>query len=294
MTVAGAPPKGGNNGSRIAERSGVQPPLTNKTVPKLNRKSQTPLGLEKIRGPRGQLFFLMKLHNKMQCERQNLDGANEEQEARATGQPCPCRYVRKVCTFNDMPSLRSRIYQADSGQLDDEPGLKDLVMDAYWNYIEHEHLKQKGLQKLQRKRTKKHAGHELGAREFTLTYSPQWCTDEQARILMTQAVDRLMQYCMNEIVEFHAVGEVTKQGCSHIHGYYLLHGGLKITDKQFKRAYKFWNPKKLLGKRGFEGGHHEVVQRESDFKSYIDKCPDAWLRRTFTRDKTNADEDEST
>jgi len=226
----------------------------------------------------------------MHSERQNLDGANENQEAGATGQPCLCRMVRNICTFNDLPNLRSRIYEAESGVHDANPLYKDMIMNAYWNYIEHEHLKHRGLQKTQKKERKRHAGHELGAREFTLTYSPQWCDDHQARALMTIAVDKLLSYCRKELVEFHAVGEVTKQGCSHIHGYYLCDGGRKITDKQFKRAYPFWNPKKKLGKRGFEGGHHELVQRESDFLSYIDKCPDAWLQKTYTRECVNADD----
>ena len=99
----------------------------------------------------------------------------------------------------------------------------------------------------------------LGAREFTLTYSPQWCDDATARELMIRAVERIMKYYRNEICELEVVGEITKSGQSHIHGYYLLDGGRKITDKNFKRAYKFWNPKKKLG-RGHEGGHHEVVK----------------------------------
>jgi len=230
----------------------------------------------------------------MHSERPILDGANENQEAEATGQPCPCRMVRNICTFYDLPNLRSHIHEAESGVHDDNPKYRDMIMAAYWRYIEHEHMKQQGILKQQKKTRKRHAGHELGAREFTLTYSPQWCTDEQARTLMTTAVDKLMIYTKKELVEFYAVGEVTKQGLSHIHGYYLLDKGLKITDKQFKRAYKYWNPKQKLGKRGFAGGHHELVERDSDFLSYIDKCPDAWLHRTYTRDDTNADDIERT
>jgi len=97
-----------------------------------------------------------------------------------------------------------------------------------------------------------------------------------------------MKYYRNEICELEVVGEVTKKGNSHIHGYYLLDGGKKITDKNFNRAYNFWNPKKKLD-RGHEGGHHEVVKGESNFKGYIDKCPDAWYKFSYLREEhTNA------
>lgn len=208
---------------------------------------------------------------------------NKGQEA--TGQ-CWCLYgtSHNRCLFVDRPSLRSRIFEAEIGELDNEPALLSMVMEAYWSYHEHLQAMRAGYVKANVTRPKKHAGHELGAREFTLTYSPQWCNDDEARELMVKAVNRLRKYYDKELVELECVGEVTKLGCSHIHGYYLLDGGLKMTDKNFKRAYKFWNPKKRLGARGHEGGHHEVVHKESDFKGYIDKCPDAWFKYKYNRD----------
>ena len=123
---------------------------------------------------------------------------------------------------------------------------------------------------------KKHAGHELGAREFTLTYSPKWCDDAEARKLFTRAMDRLYKYYEGSILQLRAVGEVGTNGLSHIHCFYKLEGGLKITDKNFKRAWKYWNPSKKLG-WGFEGGHHACVKNEADFLGYIDKDVDtAW------------------
>jgi len=123
-----------------------------------------------------------------------------------------------------------------------------------------------------------HAGHELGAREFTFTYSPKWFNDEEARDLMKKAIAKLIKYYSDEIVQLRAVGEVGSNGLSHVHCFYKLRGGLKISDKNFKRAYKYWNPKKVTSRTGHEGGHHANVRVESDFQGYIDKDVDtAWL-----------------
>jgi len=129
----------------------------------------------------------------------------------------------------------------------------------------------------QRLQNRKHQKYELGAREFTLTYSPNWFTDEEARTKMRTAIERLIKYYRDELVELRAVGEVGSNGLSHVHCFYKLNGGVKITDKNFKRAWSHWNPKKVL-QRGFEGGHHATVRNESDFKGYIDKDVDsAWF-----------------
>lgn len=122
---------------------------------------------------------------------------------------------------------------------------------------------------------------ELGAREFTLTYSPKWMTDDEARLQMIKAMNKLYNYYEKEIVQLRAVGEVGRNGLSHIHVFYKLVNGIKITDKNFKRAWKYWNPSKVLG-WGFEGGHHANVKIESDFLGYIDKnIEDAWYDRTL-------------
>jgi len=126
------------------------------------------------------------------------------------------------------------------------------------------------------KRTKK-ARYQLGAREFTLTYSPKWMDDETARVQMTVAINKLLKYYSEDIIQLRAVGEVGANGLSHVHCFYKLKEGVKITDKNFQRAWKYWNPKKIIG-RGFEGGHHANVREESDFLGYIDKdIDDAWL-----------------
>lgn len=132
-------------------------------------------------------------------------------------------------------------------------------------------------QRLNAKKSK-HASHELGAREFTFTYSPKWCSDEEARDLMKKAISKLIKYYGEVIVQLRAVGEVGSNGLSHVHCFYKLEGGLKISDKNFKRAYKYWNPKKVTSRTGHEGGHHANVRVESDFQGYIDKDVDtAWL-----------------
>lgn len=224
----------------------------------------------------------------MISERPILDGESANEGQKATVQ-CLCQWgTNKQCYFVDLPNLRKLIYRAEAGEFDKDPQFVQHVFNAYWSWMDHEHKVNLGLQRQAKTLVKYHAGHELGAREFTLTYSPQWgITDDDARILMSKAVQKLAKYYKNEIKEFFAVGEVTKQGCSHIHGYYLLRGGKKMTDKNFKRAYKYWNPKVKLGKRGFQGGHHENVTNEADFKGYIDKCPDAWFTYEFIEEEHN-------
>jgi len=134
-----------------------------------------------------------------------------------------------------------------------------------------------------KKEAKKKAVLELGPREFTLTYSPHWFEDDKAaQKSMTCALERLTKYYKDEIIEFHAVGEYTRDGRSHVHGWYHLVGGCKIIDKNFKRAWPHWNPKRKLGK-GFEGGHHATVSRISDFSGYIEKhLEEAWITVNIT------------
>jgi hypothetical protein len=118
----------------------------------------------------------------------------------------------------------------------------------------------------------------LGPREFTLTYSPKWfANDVEARVSLSRAMDKLIKYHKDEITQLRAVGEVGKNGLSHIHCFYQLVGGRKITDKNFKRAWSYWDPSKKLG-NGFQGGHHAEVKNTADFLGYIDKdINTAWL-----------------
>lgn len=145
---------------------------------------------------------------------------------------------------------------------------------------------------LERKKNpvKTHVGYELGAREFTLTYSPDWYDDDEARKYMQRAIDRLCNYYSQEIVVLHARGEVGKNGMSHVHCYYELKGGLKMTDKNFKRAYPRWDPRKKFGK-GFQGGHHETVKSKSSFIGYINEDAFNWLKKDIdNRSITNVQE----
>lgn len=134
-------------------------------------------------------------------------------------------------------------------------------------------------------------GKHLGAREFTLTYSPQWFGDNEARRQMIRAIDKLVKYYNEEIKEFVAIGEVGDNGLSHIHAFYELQGGRKITDKNFKRAYPRWNPNRKLG-RGFEGGHHATIGRMSNFYGYIEKEKESsWYIYTHDGSKENVQEE---
>lgn len=131
---------------------------------------------------------------------------------------------------------------------------------------------------------------ELGPREFTLTFSPAWYADnETAKDAMRVAIDKLTRYYKHEIIEFHAIGEYTEAGRPHVHCYYELDGGTKITDKNFKRAWTHWNPRKKLGS-GHQGGHHANIRSKSDFLGYIEKDLDtAWMNLHITRDASTND-----
>jgi len=111
---------------------------------------------------------------------------------------------------------------------------------------------------------------------------------------MKQAMNRLLKYYDGNIVKLRAVGEVGTNGLSHIHCFYKLEGGVKITDKNFKRAWPYWNPEKPLG-RGFEGGHHANVKEESDFLGYIDKeILTSWFEINFPTEVIPNDQDDET
>lgn len=214
----------------------------------------------------------------------NLDGKTgcprQTQEGRLWYQDLLDHYAPlSLSEVEELLELRCKLWDAP-------PGKRDLSWPEHHRL--HElinkcmvHNEATFEQKPRRKRG--HAGHELGAREFTLTYSPKWMSDEDARKEMTKALDKLLKYYADEIVELRAVGEVGSNGLSHVHCFYKLEGGRKITDKNFKRAWPYWNPKKPQG-RGFEGGHHATVKEEADFKGYIDKdIASAWLEKNVAR-----------
>lgn len=143
--------------------------------------------------------------------------------------------------------------------------------------------------KLDAAKKKKHASYELGAREFTLTYSPKWFSDQEARVQMERAIYRLIKYYKNgdqRILKLRAIGEVGINGLSHVHCFYQLLGGVKITDKNFKRAWPPWDTKIKQGPTGHKGGHHASVRHHADFLGYIEKqVSEAWL------DITHGDDD---
>lgn len=164
----------------------------------------------------------------------------------------------------------------DTERLDYHEMMKNWCSDKLFDAERKEHAE--FMRKQNKQTAKEREREQLGPREFTLTYSPSWySSDEDAQQAMRCAIDRLTRYYKHEIKEFHAIGEYTTAGCAHVHAYYLLEGGRKITDKNFKRAYPHWNPKKKLGK-GHEGGHHASINRISDFAGYTEKhLEEAWM-----------------
>lgn len=164
-----------------------------------------------------------------------------------------------------------------------KPGYMDAIWDLYQECIDRE----RRVASVSRAREK--LSHQLGPREFTLTYSPAWYTDDaSAQDAMRVAIDKLTRYYKHDIIEFHAIGEYTEAKRAHVHCYYELDGGHKITDKNFKRAWEHWNPRKKLGS-GHQGGHHANVRSKSDFLGYIEKdLETAWMNVHITK---NADDD---
>lgn len=152
------------------------------------------------------------------------------------------------------------------------------VLESYYTRLRDDYqIKMRAL----REKKKVHAGYELGAREFTLTYSPKWFSDDEARRQMRKAVEKLIKYYKDgdqKIVQLRAIGEVGSNGLSHVHCFYQLLGGVKITDKNFKRAYPPWDTKTVTSATGHKGGHHATVKHYSDFLGYIEKeVSNAWL-----------------
>lgn len=125
-------------------------------------------------------------------------------------------------------------------------------------------------------------GRHVGAWELTLTYSPAWYQDDaEAQAALRLAVDRLTRYYQNELVEFRAVGEFTKDHRAHLHCFYRLEKGGKMTDKNLQRAYPHWNARVKVG-RGNQGGHHAPVQVESDYSGYMEKdLETSWFHMAY-------------
>ena len=216
---------------------------------------------------------------------QKLDGNGMKQEAEATRHVCdwPCLQNHNKDCDQYQEEVYNRLQQEQVER--SQRAIKEVKTD-YGDYIIHySFLKDLNLLP---NLVRKHRGYELGPREFTLTYSPSWFADNEARAKMEMAIDKLLRYHYNELETLRAVGEVGTNGLSHVHCFYKLKNGNKITDKNFKRAWPHWNPKKKMGK-GFEGGHHATVKQESDFLGYIEKdIATSWLDKLFSHHLENA------
>jgi len=218
--------------------------------------------------------------NSNDCFPQKLDGKQADKKAGATGQHlCDWGCLKKPlpeCGKNE-EEMWLKLKESGIKRAIDfaKRNLEQTRENEYERYKAFGILNQNDANPFITK--KKQKQRELGAKEFTLTYSPKWCDDATARHQMKIAIERLVKYYDGNIDKLRAVGEVGTNGLSHIHCFYRLSNGVKITDKNFKRAWKYWNPQKPLG-WGFEGGHHAQVKNESDFLGYIDKDIDtAWL-----------------
>lgn len=227
------------------------------------------------------------------CNHLNLlDPTIEERfSARDT---CPNWLER--CNHNDLietyERMNRRVYVATIEDWDDVE-IWEQKRDKAWDRLvtsqaEHNARAERRQKELAHQRNKEKL--HKGAWTFTLTYSPLkhgWDKPE-AQAVMSEAIKRLRHYYRNEIEEFEAVGEWTQAGLPHIHGYYRLNGGKRITTKNFKRAYPIWNPDHRIGK-GHEGGYHEPAKSDSDYSGYIQKdLDDAWLVVSTTLDANQA------
>jgi len=128
-------------------------------------------------------------------------------------------------------------------------------------------------------------GKHKGAWTLCLNYSPKWYdNDYEAQVALRTAVDRLMRYYKEQLEVFRAVGEFTKAGASHVHIFYRLDSGGKITDKNLKRAYPWWDAKVKCG-TGNQGGQHAPVKDVADYSGYIEKDLDvSWFHMAYPED----------
>jgi len=128
-------------------------------------------------------------------------------------------------------------------------------------------------------------GKHKGAWTLCLNYSPKWYdNDYEAQVALRTAVDRLVRYYKEQLEVFRAVGEFTKAGASHVHIFYRLDSGGKITDKNLKRAYPWWDAKVKCG-TGNQGGQHAPVKDVADYSGYIEKDLDvSWFQLTYPED----------
>lgn len=210
------------------------------------------------------------------CPRQKLQGI------------IPAPYNKFFTNFNDFAFYETYNHARYTWETlnefmarDDEWNLLAELLDHDYirDYYEKQLLEKREQKRLQKVNERASVNrYELGAREFTFTYSPKWFDDSSARLEMSSAIQKLCKYYKDEILQLRAIGEVGSAGLSHIHCFYKLKGGKKITDKNFTRAYKMWNTKKKTGPSGHQGGHHQTVKSESDFTGYIDKdIENAWF-----------------
>jgi len=137
---------------------------------------------------------------------------------------------------------------------------------------------QKRISRTQRQPNGKHKG----AWTLCLNYSPKWYeNDYEAQTALRTAVDRLLRYYKEQLEVFRAVGEFTKAGASHVHIFYRLDSGGKMTDKNLKRAYPWWDAKVKCG-TGNQGGQHAPVKDVADYSGYIEKDLDvSWMDVTY-------------
>lgn len=177
-------------------------------------------------------------------------------------------YINTHPTYSHTKFLKQERLQ----ELEDKISHEYIFMKTEEDFQRLKHVK------LLEKKLKPTNRYELGAREFTFTYSPKWFDDTEARLRMSTAIQKLCKYYKDEILQLRAVGEVGTNGLSHIHCFYKLRGGIKITDKNFKRAYAPWDTHVKQGPSGHKGGHHATVRAEADFQGYIDKdIENAWF-----------------
>lgn len=159
----------------------------------------------------------------------------------------------------------------------------DQITIAEKHIADHE----KRIRQSQRGKNGKHKG----AWTLCLNYSPKWYeNDYEAQVALRTAVDRLVRYYKEQIQTFRAVGEFTKAGASHVHIFYRLDDGGKITDKNLKRAYPWWDAKVKCG-TGNQGGQHAPVKDVADYSGYIEKDLDvSWFHMSYPDDALSQQE----
>lgn len=106
---------------------------------------------------------------------------------------------------------------------------------------------------------------------FTLTAPPNMglsadkfisACEQLCRTGMTSKYERIVRCAY--VIEYH------ESGAPHLHGVYTTGTPRRILTTYFKRVWKLWDPKTIMGS-GHKGGYHSLCRHGQSYADYIAK-----------------------